>query len=191
MKTSTPKRLICVDIAYARHQGLVEQRPFNLLLSLPQPASGFVDVVLRVERIAGDVGNGGRNTAGIHFVDKQATECALVKELNTLPTRQCETYTQMTFVFARTFFNFELTAHPEMSDQRATVIKGHPHVLAATPRLQHRAAAELGGKVRCAQWMASDGSWMKDLDIVDALVVDVASQPAADRLDLRKFRHPA
>ena len=78
-----PQRLVGVDVADARHHGLIQQLAFDLGVLAAQHRHDGVGVEARVQRVAGQVRDGHRNHAAVDLDDlgeHPAAERALVDE---------------------------------------------------------------------------------------------------------------
>ncbi len=91
-----PQRLVGVDVADTRDQGLVEQQPLDAGRTTPHPRDEQVVVELRVERVARDVGDL-RGQLRASRRDRQAAEHPLVDEAK-LAVAETEAHAQVALV---------------------------------------------------------------------------------------------
>ena len=108
-----------------------------------------VVVELRVERVARDVGDLGRQL-GAALGDRQAAEHPLVDEAELhgagSSERQREADPQVPLVGVPGGLDEQLTAHPEVAEEGVAVVEREPEVLAASAGRLEPAPGQCGGE---------------------------------------------
>ena len=137
MHLGAPEGLVGVDVADARHEGLVEQGALDGAVALLHPPHDGGLVVGRLEGVGRDVGDRLRDAVGPQRRQRQAAERALVDEPQ-LRAAVGEVEAGMAVLLERRVGRLDehLAAHAEVDDEGVLAVEGEPEVLArdATPR---------------------------------------------------------
>jgi hypothetical protein len=167
-----PERLVGVDVADAGDEGLVEQGTLDAGVLAPQPGRRALEVVARVQRVAGDVRDRGGHRLELprryQRLQGEAAEGALVDEPQLgVAVDKAEPHPQVHLRGRGRRLHQQLTAHAQVHDERLVrhlraalrpistgrlrrvgrraVNAGRevePQVLATTPDVDHGATAK-------------------------------------------------
>jgi hypothetical protein len=122
VQLGAPQRLICIDVADARHDRLVEQQPLDLTAAPADATCDRSGVEASFERVGRDVTPTGGDIAGTGGVGHQhvppdPTEGALVEKGEPASVVQFGVETPVRVIDQRSIGDAELPAHAEVSEQ--------------------------------------------------------------------------
>ena len=166
-----PQRLVGVDVADARDEGLVEELALDARRTPAHPRHERGVVELRVERVAGDVGDLRRQLARRR--SRRAARRTSAGRRSASPgsarpgPSRDEPHPQVPLVGCARVLEQHLAAHPEVAEQRVVVVEGEPQVLAAAPGGLDPAPHESGDEARRAARVAAHRPRMQHLDRAD------------------------
>jgi hypothetical protein len=83
----------------------------------------------------------------------------------------------------------QLAAHPQVGEERFTVVEVEPQVLAAAFGTGERAACHGGGEALGTGGIAADRTRVQHRGHIYGAAHDVQAQPGADSLNLGQLRH--
>jgi hypothetical protein len=159
----------------------------------PQGGDHRTDLERRVHGIARDVRDGQRHLGAVdrhQFVHQQPAERALVDEpqLGTV-IAEAEPHAQVLLVRGADRLDQQLAAHPQVGEQRETLVEFGPQVLAAPPGRDHRAPGQPAGEVGGTRQVPADRAGMVHLYGRERAADHVCFETEPDDLDLGKLRH--
>jgi len=185
MQPGQPERLVGVDVADPRDQGLIQQRPFHPGPATSQAGRETRFIEGRVERVSRYVPQRCRQTGGIAPFEEHPPEGALIDEPQLgAAVGERDPYPQVPFLGRSGRRHEQLAAHAEVSYQRIARIQGQPQVLSATAGRDQPAARDPTGEVVCAGHVAAHGTGVVHGGRGDRAPDDHLDKSTADHLDL-------
>ena len=187
-----PQRLVGVDVADPRDEGLVEQGALDRAVAQRHPPHDRRLVVGRLERIGRDVRHRLRYAVGSQRRQRQSPEGALVDEPQ-LRVSVGEVEAGVAVLLERRVGRLDehLAAHAEMDDEGVLAVECQPEVLAPARRRGDGDVVEAVGEIAAPAHVATSHPHATDPGAGDVPADDVVVQTPPHDLDLGQLRHAA
>ena len=179
---AAPQCLVGIDVPDPRHDGLVQQGPFHPTTPPPESRDGVLDVKFRIEGIASDMRDLGRQL-GPFEAEMDTPEGSLVDETHLPFVVQVEAHAGVTII-GGFIVDAELPTHAEMDDKGVPIGERQPQILATTTWFGEGAPFERHLKIVDTRRVTPYRPRVENLDTRQTPTTEMGRQAATYDLDL-------